>query len=124
MRRWRPRKVSPCPVAMRLTTQDETAYRILGAMGLHVTELEGNIYLPNTSVTGEVPDTWTAEFIRNSITERFQSAGVTCRRCSARWWATTRGKVKRQVGRPFSPPLSATSGDRGGKLPCPCITNT
>ena len=25
---------------------------------------------------GEVPDEWTADFIRNSITERFQAAGV------------------------------------------------
>lgn len=54
----------------------KTAYRILGDMGLHVTELEGNIYLPSTSVMGEVPDEWTAEFIRSSITEQFQAAGV------------------------------------------------
>lgn len=60
----------------RETLDYKTAYRILGEMGLRVTEPEGNIYLPNTSVMGEVPDEWTAEFIRNSIADRFRAAGV------------------------------------------------
>lgn len=60
----------------RETLDYKTAYRILGEMGLYVTEPEGNIYLPNTSVMGDVPDEWTAESIRISITERFQAAGV------------------------------------------------
>lgn len=66
-------------VTFDLTMEDQdykTAYQLLGRLGLFVTEPEGKVALPNTSVMGRVPDDWTADFIRKRITDQFHAAGV------------------------------------------------
>jgi hypothetical protein len=60
----------------RETLDYKTAYRILGELGLSTTEPEGNTWLPNTSAMGEVPDTWTAEYLTQVVSERFRADGV------------------------------------------------
>ncbi|WP_164018335.1 hypothetical protein [Pyxidicoccus trucidator] len=62
---------------LTMENQDyKTAYQLLGKMGLYVKEPEGKIALPNTSVMGRVPDGWSADFLRQRITDQFRAAGV------------------------------------------------
>ncbi|RKI52235.1 hypothetical protein D7X55_32720 [Corallococcus sp. AB049A] len=54
----------------------KTAYKILGDLGLHTTDPSGKLYMPSTTVMGQVADSWTSVSLRQRILTDFIAAGV------------------------------------------------
>ncbi|PTL75426.1 hypothetical protein [Vitiosangium sp. GDMCC 1.1324] len=52
------------------------AYSILGNAGFTVTTPDLEVFLPNTTVLGTIPDDWTAERLREAVKFEFRNAGL------------------------------------------------